>query len=294
MCGIAGYFCFGDKKPPKSVVNSLLIESKSRGEDSTGVTFIEDDVLRVIKSSQDAEQFVNENEEWSALEVLPRYMAMHCRKTTRGSTANNMNNHPVFRDGLALVHNGTISNDTELYKEFGFKRDGEVDTEVILALLESERAEANWECRAKTFNLLEGTFAIAAIDTVLPDTMCFARHDRPLWFAVDVEDDILYFGSTKDILSDSITIPYKNLIDITKRLSYWELKNDEGITVDIDGHVSTFNIKPAVPKHTTTTYSGGRKTIIGERVCSECFERFLCNKPNKGKVYSSLWCPDFN
>ena len=294
MCGIAGYFCFGKKKPPKRIVNNLLIASKSRGEDSTGITFIEDGTLRVIKSSQDAEQFVNENEEWGALEVLPRYMAMHCRKTTRGSTANNMNNHPVFRGGLSIVHNGTISNDTELYKEFDFKRDGQVDTEIILALLESERGEADWQCRAKTLDLLEGTFAIAAIDNVLPNTMLFARHDRPLWFAVDVEDDILYFGSTKDILQESIIEPYKNLIDITKELSYWGLGNDKGMTIDINGHVATFDIDPVKPAYTTTAWRNGKKTVTGSQVCKECLQRFVCNKTDKNTVYNSTWCKDFN
>ena len=292
MCGIAGYFCFGKKRPQKRVVNNLLVESKSRGEDSTGVTFIEDGALRVIKSSQDADAFVNENEEWAALEELPRYMAMHCRKTTRGSTANNMNNHPVFRDGLSIVHNGTISNDLELYKEFGFKRDGQVDTEIILALLEQEREEADWECRMKALDLLEGTFAVAAIDNVLPDTMCFVRHDRPLWFAIDTADDILYFGSTKTILSDSITEPYKNLVDITKELAYWELANDTGVSLDINGHVSTFDISPKV-SHTTTTWRGGKRTITGAKVCDECTDRFLCKKPNKGRVYNSSLCNNF-
>ena len=294
MCGIAGYFCFGNKTPSKRIVDNLLIESKSRGEDSTGVTFIEDGTLRVIKSSQDAEEFVKENEEWAALEELPRYMAMHCRKTTRGSTLNNMNNHPVFRDGLSIVHNGTISNDTELYKEFGFKRDGQVDTEIILALLESERGDADWQCRAKTLNLLEGTFAIASIDNLLPDTMFFARHDRPLCFAVDVADDILYFGSTKDILNDSITEPYKNLVDITKDLAYWELDNNTGMSLDINGHVSTFDIDPVKPSYTTTTWKAGKKTVTGSQVCKQCLQRFVCGLAVKDNVYNSSLCKDFN
>ena len=285
MCGIAGYFCFGDKLPTKSILNNLLLESKSRGEDSTGVTFIEDGELKVYKASQDAREFINKNEEWKALEKLPRYMAMHCRKSTRGALTNNMNNHPVFRDGISVVHNGTIVNDDELYKKFKFKRDGEVDTEIILALIEKGREHADWKDRAEAFDLLEGTFAIAAMDTALPNTMCFARHDRPLWFAIDTEDDILYFASTKAILTDSIVYPYKNIVDITKSLDYWEMDNDDGMAIDIHGCTDRFTMTPVKPVI--------KRTVTGTQTCKSCYSRHTCSRGNKGTVYNSKWCPDF-
>lgn len=287
MCGIAGYFCFGKKRPTKSILDNLLIESMSRGEDSTGVTFIEDGELKVYKASMDAKEFVEKNERWNALDDsnVPKYMAMHCRKSTRGALTNNMNNHPVFRDGMSVVHNGTIVNDDELYKQFGFKRDGEVDTEVILALIEQGREHADWSERAKAFDLLEGTFAIAAIDTALPDTMCFARHDRPLWFAVDKEDDILYFGSTKLILTKSIVRGYKNIVDISKSLVCWEMDNDDGMSIDKHGCTSKFTMSPAKP--------APKRSATGSQVCNLCDAKASCYKHNKGQVYNSGWCQGF-
>ncbi len=287
MCGIAGYFCFGEKRPTKSILDNLLIESMSRGEDSTGVTFVDDGELKVYKASVDAKEFVEKNEGWNALDDsnLPKYMAMHCRKSTRGALTNNMNNHPVFRDGLSVVHNGTIVNDDELYKEFGFKRDGEVDTEVILALIEKGREHADWGVRAKEFDLLEGTFAIAAIDTALPDTMCFARHDRPLWFAVDQKDDILYFGSTKLILTKSIVREYKNIVDIAKALVCWEMDNDDGMSIDKNGCTEKFTMSPVIPTP--------KRSASGSQVCNMCDAKTACHKHNKGQVYNSKWCPGF-
>ena len=287
MCGIAGYFCFGKKRPTKSILDNLLIASMSRGEDSTGVTFIEDGELKVYKASMDAAKFVAENDGWNTLEDsnIPKYMAMHCRKSTRGALTNNMNNHPVFRDGMSVVHNGTIVNDDELYKQFGFKRDGEVDTEVILALIEKGREHADWDERAKAFDLLEGTFAIAAIDTALPDTMCFARHDRPLWFAVDTEEDILYFGSTRLILTKSIVHSYKNIVDIEKSLVCWEMDNDDGMSIDKNGCTSKFTMTPVVPAY--------KRSVSGSQVCSLCDAKIACHKHNKGSVYNSKWCNGF-
>lgn len=287
MCGIAGYFCFGEKRPTKSVLDNLLIESMSRGEDSTGVTFIEDGELKVYKASMDAKKFVAENDEWGKLDDsnLPKYMAMHCRKSTRGALTNNMNNHPIFRGGMSVVHNGTIINDDELYRQFGFKRDGEVDTEVILALIEKGREHANWDERAKAFDLLEGTFAIAAIDTALPDTMCFARHDRPLWFAVDEANDILYFGSTKLILTKSIVYSYKGIVDIQKSLVCWEMDNNEGMAIDNVGCASNFMMTPVVPAVT--------RSVCGSQVCTICDGRLACNRHNKGQVHNSKWCGGF-
>ena len=125
MCGIAGYFCFGSKRPEKRILSNLLEETQVRGRDATGVSYIKDNALHVIKAAQDGSDFVEQNEEWLALEEsdIPKYMIMHCRYKTKGDQANNMNNHPVFRDGLALVHNGGISNDDDLYDEFKFNRE---------------------------------------------------------------------------------------------------------------------------------------------------------------------------
>ena len=241
MCGIAGYFCFGKKRPEKRILNNLLEETQIRGKDATGISFIKGKALHVIKAAQSASKFVESNEEWLALEEskLPKYMIMHTRYKTKGDQANNMNNHPVFRDGLALVHNGGISNDDDLYDEFKFSRDAQVDTEAILALLEDKKDEG-WSGMKEQVSKLRGSFAVAAIDTRQPNSICFFRHTNPIEFAIDEENDILYFASTENILDSAIVDNYRGIVEVTRRLTKWDIKNDTGIILDDTGIVEDF------------------------------------------------------
>ena len=252
MCGIAGYFCFGEDRPSKEILSNLLVNTEIRGRDSTGVSFVKDGALVVHKSPFKGSEFVTKNEDWLSLrdDDIPKYMIMHCRATTQGSEKNNMNNHPVFRDGLAIVHNGVIYNDDDLYKEFKFDRDAQVDTEIILALLESKREE-NWLSRVKQIDNLRGGFAVGAIDTAIPNTLCLFRHSNPIVIAVDTKNNILYFASTKEIIKNSTTYPYKNIVNVYRKMPYRDLPDDSGIIIGEEGSLGKFSISPK--KYVTQT-----------------------------------------
>ena len=87
--------------------------------------FIKDNNLIVHKDAMKSSEFVKTNE-WKEL-ILPSSMILHTRMKTQGSEKNNANNHPLFsKNGIAIVHNGIIYNDKEI---FGKKeRDAEVDS----------------------------------------------------------------------------------------------------------------------------------------------------------------------
>ena len=62
----------------------------------------------------------------------------HCRQKTKGTERNNANNHPIVRDLIVGVHNGMIHNDDITFNNYkdAIKRNGEVDSEIIFALIE--------------------------------------------------------------------------------------------------------------------------------------------------------------
>ena len=301
MCGIAGYFCYGKKRPKKGVLSNLLEETQIRGKHATGVSFIEDGALRVIKSPQSGTEFINGNEDWKALKQkdIPKYMIMHCRYKTKGDIENNMNNHPIFRDGLAIVHNGSISNDDDLYTEFGFKRDAEVDTEAILAVLEDSKAEG-WEAMTDQIKELQGTFAVAAIDTSKPDTMCFFRHGNPIEFGLDVENEILYFASTTSILNKAVVDNYRGFLDISQPLVKWDIDNDTGMVIDSKGVVSKFEF--TIPYYNRNSYANRRQIAVTTpdeadsdkrfSVCTGCKDNKTCKEVLKGTI-EAYDCIDF-
>ncbi len=303
MCGIAGYFCFGKERPEKRVLSNLLKETQIRGRDATGISYIKGKTLHVIKAAVPASDFVESNEEWLALEdsKLPKYMIMHTRFKTKGSQSNNMNNHPIFRDGLALVHNGGISNDDDLYDEFKFSRDAQVDTEAILALLEDKKGEG-WTGMKEQVSKLRGSFAVAAIDIRQPNSICFFRHNNPIEFAIDEKNDILYFASTESILDSAIVDDYRGIVDVTRALPKWDIKNDTGIILDDTGIVEDFKFnipyyseysRGSVSKpHSATSSAGNTSLQRGTSskgdgafsICDVCKGGVACMYASKGTV----------
>ena len=311
MCGIAGYFSFGKKRPEKRILSNLLEETQIRGRDATGVSFMKGKALHVIKAAVSASEFVEKNEDWLALEEkeLPKYMIMHCRYKTKGDQANNMNNHPVFRDGLAIVHNGGISNDDDLYSEFKFSRDAQVDTEAILALLEDKKGEG-WSGMKEQISKLRGSFAVAAIDTSQPDSICFFRHGNPIEFAIDEENDILYFASTENILDSAIVDSYRGIVEVTRPLTKWDIKNDTGIILDDTGIVEDFTFKidyynsysrRNAASHSASSSAGntslqrdtGSKGDGTFSICNVCKKGVSCNFVSKDTV-GAYECSSFD
>lgn len=289
MCGIGGYFSFSDKVPDKEVLNNLLTALEQRGSDATGVSFIdESNKLVVIKENIKATNFISTNYLWKNLEKLPSYMIMHTRQATKGSAINSSNNHPVYRNGLALVHNGIITNDDELYEERKFKRDGQVDTEVILALLEINKDKTDWLARVSELNNLNGSFAVAAIDTEIRDTICLFRHSSPIVIGIDETNDILYFASTEHILSKAIVRNYKGLCDIPVKLGFYDMPNDYGLVIDKAGPKSKFKLDIKYSKNYTKYEKRKHSSLAvnNKENCTNCGKLSTC--PDKYAATSGV------
>ena len=62
-------------------------------------------------------------------------LMFHTRYTTQGSTENNGNNHPIVEHDHILTHNGVLRNDGLIFDNLGVKRNQQVDSEALNALL---------------------------------------------------------------------------------------------------------------------------------------------------------------
>ena len=114
MCGIMGYYCFNNKLPDKNKIARMFTLLESRGKDASGYAFIEKNELIVHKAPIKSSDMIK-TDEWKKL-MLPKIMILHCRMKTQGSELNNANNHPLFaKQGIAIVHNGVIYNDKEIF-----------------------------------------------------------------------------------------------------------------------------------------------------------------------------------
>ena len=125
----------------------------------------------------------------------------HTRWATHGRPSE-ANSHPHIggEGAVAVVHNGIIENFYELKEELqgrGVAFSSETDTEVIAHLL-AERAEAGEPLRealAATLERLQGSFAVAAVSALEPDTVVAARYRSPL---------IVGFGEGENFLASSV------------------------------------------------------------------------------------------
>ena len=204
MCGIMGYYSFGNTLPDKKKIEKMFVLLETRGRDASGFAFIDPATkqLKVTKAPVPVFQ-VNQIPRLDNVGSA-KVMIFHTRMKTQGEPSNNMNNHPLFtKDGLAIVHNGQIYNDKEIFTR-KVKRDAQVDSEAILAVLaKSKRKE---DTIKRVFEELEGAFAVAFIAQNEPDKLTLIKKDNPIELYYNSNDDILYFCSERGIMQEALGI----------------------------------------------------------------------------------------
>lgn len=243
MCGILGGITPGMSREDRiEFLWRALLNTQTRGKDATGVAWhTEDGTPVVFKAGEAADKFVGSPIFDQIEKDLPITFVGHCRASTQGSEADNVNNHPVVskQTGLVLIHNGVVRDeawrqtDPDGSHPFRFAEpDGQVDTEIIMRLIETlayiPREEdgtisedtvralggaANWGERKVSwmkaiddalFNL-EGSNACALMVPEEPNVLYLWRHSSPLFLAYVPEFKSLFFTSTEQIFKDSIS-----------------------------------------------------------------------------------------
>lgn len=183
MCGIAG--CVGHHNAVGFVAEGLTT-LEYRGYDSAGVAYpaLEAPKLEIVKAAGSVSKLI--------AQIPPEAEAAttaigHTRWATHGEPTIE-NAHPQGRK-IAVVHNGTIENHSDLKKELrslGYAFDSETDTEVIPHLFDYYLREGQEPDKAftNTIRRLVGAYAILALRDEEPDTIYAARKGSPLVLGV--------------------------------------------------------------------------------------------------------------
>lgn len=232
MCGIMGYYAFGNTLPDKQKLTRMFTALESRGVDASGYAFVENNNLSVNKAPLRSSELIKTNE-WKTLDLRP-VMIFHTRLKTQGSEKNNLNNHPLFnKQGLCIVHNGMIYNDKEI---FGWKeRDAEVDSEAILAVLSSKKKGDRIKL---LFDRLEGAFAVAVINRNNPEELILIKKDNPIDLYYNQKDDILYFCSERRIMQDALGIESSSKRGFNLgegNYHFYEIENNHSLILNKNG-----------------------------------------------------------
>lgn len=198
MCGIIGVV--GDTDSVSTILDGLSI-LESRGYDSAGVATIADNgniVTTKFASGATANAIARLREHLSE-HVGNRFGIGHTRWATHGGkTDANAHPHSDMKHRIALVHNGVIENANELKASLeaaGVVFTSQTDTEVIAQLIGKylDDGEALDVAMKHALARLEGTWGVAVISPLLPNTILAARNGSPL--VVGVGKGTMYVAS---------------------------------------------------------------------------------------------------
>lgn len=182
-------------------VSALLLGIQSRGMDATGMALIDKDgKLYWHKDDSSAWKFLTRQDTKDFMaDHLPaaEQVILHTRAWTKGHPSKVENNHPLVYERVAVVHNGVINNDDELFRDLKLERHAETDSDVIRAILDEEGLT---EGAVKELRRLRGSAAIAAIDPKMPDKLLLARCNNPLVMAVLPDNDHFIWASEKSAI----------------------------------------------------------------------------------------------
>lgn len=203
MCGIAGVHIkepgYFSEAQIEKLVNSLLVSLEHRGPDASGfvVAGVGGKQVQMSKEPLTASAYI-----WARPNVQieePRTILVHTRFATQGAPENNVNNHPLVHGTTFAVHNGHINNDDTLFASESLDRHGEVDSEIIPALINHRGLEHAIECIEK----LDGGFAIGVIDPInYPDELFLAKgRSSPFYFFEN--RSFLIFASTVEAIKEA-------------------------------------------------------------------------------------------
>ena len=283
MCGIVGYIGTEDAR---EIIISGLTRLEYRGYDSAGIA--------LYGSESKTFNIYKDKGRVAHLESITDFSYKSClgightRWATHG-VPNQANSHPHTsgESRFFIVHNGVIDNYKELKSELLTENKfySDTDTEVIAHLIEKFSLEMSVdEAIRKTMSLLEGSYALAIIDTKDESKLYACKNKSPLLLGIGdkgiiVASDLMALvGYSKEYipLKDKTFVEisgndYK-ILDIIGKVVKHKVK-----VIDVDytniekGEYAHFMLKeiseqPSVIRTIITKYFDGEEVILNGKV----------------------------
>lgn len=180
MCGIFGviYEYKNDiiSHGSREIMDQLFVLSESRGKEASGILQVMPELIRVAKYPLPASKMIRQKDYKQLYEAnrnIPNPNGFksccsigHSRLVTNGGHQFHVNNQPVIAHDMVAVHNGIVTNVDELWLENAdLKRETQVDTEVLLALIRKNLIIKNDLIKSiqNTYQMMEGAASLALV-----------------------------------------------------------------------------------------------------------------------------------
>lgn len=167
MCGIFGIV---SQSPVDQMDLDVLVKhSQQRGRDSSGLLTFSEDSYQVYRADYPITRLLKQ----TPLRSTPLVLG-HSRLVTNGLA----DNQPVVRDGVAVLHNGIVVNDAEIWSQIGKERLQEIDTEVIAAIAAAHLASGGefGQLAPRILELCKGVVACALVLPALGKLCLFSNN----------------------------------------------------------------------------------------------------------------------
>lgn len=247
MCGIFGIISIpGNERGlinPEVLLKKIAIASESRGKDSSGIAFRENNSrsIHVIKGDVPISQLLkSDHYENIAQDCFTSYRTGHsfaaighARLVTNGSQLEEVNNQPVIKEGMVMIHNGIIVNADELWKHHpNMLRNFKIDTEIIPALIKEEiaREENLSQACINSFSKLEGTFSVSSFFEDF--NLCLlATNNGSLYYTTD-HASFFIFASESYFLK--VLMKDKAFRTFNKKFKVLQLSANKALLIELD------------------------------------------------------------
>ena len=204
MCCLFGFYNYSGQpiKNLSHLTNALAEEATVRGTDATGIAYNHKDKIVIHKEPKSAFQ-INFKHPDDIISVTG-----HTRHSTQGNKNKNYNNHPFSghckNANFALAHNGVLTNDFKLRKEWRLPNTKiETDSYVAVQLIEKKKILNSESIKFMSENI-SGSFAFSILDS--NNTLWLIRGDSPLSLIHIPKYKLYVYASTEEIL-------YKALVE---------------------------------------------------------------------------------
>jgi hypothetical protein len=215
MCGHVGVV--GDIGfPEKKAFNGLLLTDQVRGMDGTGIITVGGHNANVVKTFKKAlpSHEVMQYSQYATLlgNTSLKVLAGHNRHATKGDPTKHHYAHPFTHGDITLLHNGTLTDQTNLPNHTEF----EVDSENICYALSIEEP-------SEVIGRLKGAFTLIWWDA-RDDSINFCRNSqRPLYFRESTDGTKMFWASECWMLNGFLSQERTKQNDVYSKATYAEI-----------------------------------------------------------------------
>jgi amidophosphoribosyltransferase len=306
MCGIVGALTFDafEKKSEEKtrteamifIVTQLLQMTVERGKDATGIAMLwADGNFSGLKMGIPSPQFIarfgeKETEFKGILKLLREYPKLckvfmgHCRKASKGNSYDNKNNHPLQVGDIVFVHNGTLTNDDEIFKNLQIKRQCEVDSEAIGHLLNYYTDGGNEpftkEVIEEVTKRLHGSYSVLAASGNNPFQAVQFVDGRPAE-AVFVKPLKTVFVASEKKYLENVLFEYNKMLqlfNIATPMPYIKKADVEFKTL-VDDSYAIWDLTSSVTPETTIDdlYDWGKTPLTANKIWGSAVKTYQSN-----------------